>query len=41
MFFADLEFDDADNECGCGQMSMLRMTAEILAGAGCAVKDCP
>ncbi|XP_059477632.1 probable chitinase 10 [Neocloeon triangulifer] len=32
--------DDWMGKCGCGKMPVLRMTAELLHGAGCSLRQC-
>ncbi|XP_059476739.1 probable chitinase 10 [Neocloeon triangulifer] len=38
--FGYISNDDWKDECGCGTMPILRMTAELLHGAGCPLRQC-
>ncbi|XP_059475783.1 probable chitinase 10 isoform X2 [Neocloeon triangulifer] len=40
LFFGYISKDDWMDECGCGTMSIMRMTAELLHGAGCSLRQC-
>ncbi|XP_059476740.1 probable chitinase 10 [Neocloeon triangulifer] len=40
VFYGYIHRDDWKGECGCGAMPILRMTAELLHGAGCPLRQC-